>query len=269
MLARPGQGRLHQERGQVDAGGNPVVAGTQESTPRSVVGPVVPRGHLVEEATGLLFTGQHVVGRHQVIVVLVGQRANDRVAIGTGRQVRQVFADAVTGNLCGDRIEVTPDLGGRPGFHVERLVVTGRAGQEHDHDLFRRARHSVGGRFGRSCRRGCPTGQCPGHPQPQQARITDLEKFATCGLWMLHRLFLPSVTVIPRGRSSPTRVSSSAGRHVASSRRFRQSQCRQQTTRHRRPRSRHIPCHRRSPESRLPNWPSATGQSGRPPPRAA
>ena len=50
-------------------------------------------------------------------------------------QVRQVLANAVAGDLRGDRVEIAANLRRRVGLHVERFVMTGSAGQEHDHNL--------------------------------------------------------------------------------------------------------------------------------------
>jgi len=48
VLSRPGERALHQERGQVDAAGQAVVARAEVVQGRGVAGPVVARGHLVE-----------------------------------------------------------------------------------------------------------------------------------------------------------------------------------------------------------------------------
>ena len=180
VLAGPGQWPLQQEGRQIDTAGNAIGPRTQERARGRVIGPVVPRRHLVEEPAGLPLTGQHVVRRHQVVVVLVRQRTDDRKPVGPGRQVRQVLTDAVPRNPGRHRIEVATDRRGGVRFHVKRVMVAGSTGQEDNHNLLGLAGHKRAGII--RSRRRIPTGQRLRQTQTREARIAYLKQFAPGGL---------------------------------------------------------------------------------------
>ena len=92
MLSRPGQRALHEERRQVDAAGNAVAARPEIGVARGIAGPIVARRHLVEKCPRLKMPGQHVVRGDQVVVVAMGQRTHQGIAVGPGGQSGQVFA---------------------------------------------------------------------------------------------------------------------------------------------------------------------------------
>ena len=147
MLSRPGERAFHEERRQVDAGGDAVVARFEVIPGRRVARPVVARRHLVEERSRHLVPGQDVVGGDEVVVIAVRQRADHGVLVGPRREQRQMLADVQSRHRGGDRLELAADLGGRVRLRIEHVQVAGRPGQEHDDDRLRLApgRRRVGG----------------------------------------------------------------------------------------------------------------------------
>ena len=180
VLPWPGQRPLHQERRQVHATWDAVVAWTQVGKRRRIGRPVVTRGNLVEKPTRLQFTRQYVMGGHQVVVVTVSKRTDDRVLVGHCGQPGKVFTDMQARHTGAGGLEFSPHLGRRIGLHVECLMMAGRPGQKDDH-------HRAGPR---PCR--CRDRLLPKHrrqAQTDRARVAHLEQLtsihpapAGCGL---------------------------------------------------------------------------------------
>lgn len=81
--------------------------------------------------------GKHVVRRHQVVVIAVRHRPHDRTAVQPRRQVRQLLANLDAGRRGVDRLKLAAHLGRGFRLHVERIVMTGGAGQKDNNNRLR------------------------------------------------------------------------------------------------------------------------------------
>ena len=117
---------------------------------------------------------EDVMGRHEMIVVAVGQRANHRVSVGAGGQARQVFADEQAGHFGSGGLELAANFRRGVGFEVEGIEVARGAGEEDDDDGLRFA----AGRGPGPLAGGRDRRQQGGEAEPQQSCVADLEPFA-------------------------------------------------------------------------------------------
>ena len=134
MLSRPGQRSFHEERRQIDAAGNAVVARPQIIQTGGVAGPIVARGDLVEERTRLLIAGQNVVRGDEMIVLAMRHRANDGVLVGARGETRQMLGHQQSRRLRRGRLELAAQLRRRVGFEIKRIEMAGRPREEDNDD---------------------------------------------------------------------------------------------------------------------------------------
>ena len=174
VLSRPDQRALHEERRQVDAGRQAVVAWPQMIERRGIAGPIVARRHLVEERPRLRMPGQDVMSGHEVVVFPMRQRPHHRVLVGPRRQPRQMLADHEPGNARGNGPKFAANLRRRIRLRVEHIEMARRAGEKNEDHRLRRPR----GRRG-ALRRHGPLSQQRRQAHPEQARVADLQHLAT------------------------------------------------------------------------------------------
>ena len=131
------------------------------------------------------FARLDVVATAAVVVEIVRHRADDAVAVGDFRQLREVFADPQPRSPAADRAHWPADVGRRVRLHVEGFVLARAAEEEQeDHRLrpwLRASRRRLGGKHLRQrdsqepCTTNLQHGATAEPPRHQTGSTEDLE----------------------------------------------------------------------------------------------